>query len=324
MSLNLTFRLATPEDYPVLSLIQGLAYRDAAGETILPLTVEELLEGDQQRQPYIRFARWIAEKEGVIVGWAEYDQNASRYHPGKFWIDGYVHPDHQRQGIGSALYTHLLEALRPYDPIVLRCDIREDVVHGIAFLEHRGWQEAQRTWAAVLEVAAFDPAPYLRRQQALEAEGIAFRSLPQLETDGDRDHKLYELVWEIRQDLPDLDAATKEPFDVFITQRLRHPDLIPDSYFIATQGENYLGYIYHFADRSNRTTMRIAQLGVARAYRGRGIAQVLKMQGALFAREQGYKSIRTTNRSDNQAVLAINTRMNFVREHAWLHMLKSF
>jgi mycothiol synthase len=322
--MDLTFRLATPEDYPILSEIQALAFRDAADVPISPITVEDFIEGDEQREPHCRFARWVAEKEGVIAGWAEYDQNASRYHPGKFWIDGYVHPDHQYQGIGSVLYDHLLAAMMPYDPIALRCDIREDVPHGIAFLERRGWQEAQRTWAATLDVAAFDPAPYLSRQEALQTEGIQVQSLTQLETDPGRDRKLYELVWEIRQDLPDLDAATREPFDIFISQRLHHPDLIPDAYFVATQGETYLGYIYHFGDRSDPATMRIAQLGVARTYRGRGIAQVLKMHGLLFARSNGYKSVSTTNRSDNQAVLAINSQMNFVRQHAWLHMLKRF
>jgi len=322
--MDLTFRLATPEDYPALSVLQSLAFRDAAGEPISPTTVEEFLEGDKEREPHCRFARWITEKDGVIAGWAEYDQNASRYHPGKFWVDGYVHPDYQHQGIGGVQYDHLLDALMPYDPVALRCDLREDAPDGIAFLERRGWQEAQRTWTAVLDIANFDPEPYLSRQQALQAEGIQFLSLPQLETDPDRDRKLYELVWEIRQDLPDLDAATIEPYDVFISQRLHHPDLIPGAYFVATQGESYLGYVYHFRSRSDPETMRIAQLGVGRAHRGRGIAQVLKTLGILFAREHGYKSISTTNRSDNEAVLAINSRMNFVRQHAWLHMLKTF
>jgi GNAT superfamily N-acetyltransferase len=235
-----------------------------------------------------------------------------------------VHPEHQGRGIGSTLYDHILEVLKPFDLLRLRCDVREDELRGISFLQHRGWEEGQRTWAATLDVNAFDPAPYAPKLQALQADGIRFQSLDQLETDPERDQKLYELVWEIRQDLPDLDAATKEPFDVFVSQRLHHADLVPDAYIVALQGELYVGYIYHFGDHENPSQMRIGQLGVTRAYRGRGIAQALKVQGVLFAREHGYAHIKTTNRSDNLVMLAINERMGFVRQHAWLHMLKSF
>jgi predicted N-acetyltransferase YhbS len=316
-------RPCTLADYPAIVALQQRAAADANGAPIAPMTVDELIQADRDRPAHVAFGRWVAELGEEVIGWAEHDQAAHRYHPRRFWLDGYVDPAHQRAGIGSALYTHVLAALAPFDPLTFRNAVREDMQAGLTFLTSRGWHEQQRTWVAELDPAVFDPASFAATAAAVAARGIAIRTLPELADDRDRDRKLYELVWEIRQDLPDLDAPTKEPYEEYRALRLHHRDLPPDAYFVAVDGEEYVGLLYHRVDASESHVLQIAQLGVARAARGRGVAVALKLRGNAYAREHGYAVIRTGNESANHAIVHINERMGFIRSHAYLDLVKT-
>jgi predicted N-acetyltransferase YhbS len=316
-------RPCTPADYAAIIAVQQRAATDAQGLPIVPMTVEELIQADRDRPTHVAFGRWVAEAGGEIIGWAEHDQTSYRFHPRRFWLDGYVDPAHQRAGVGGALYTHVMAALAPFDPLTVRNAVREDMLAGLAFLAARGWREQQRTWLSELDPAAFDPAPFAATAAAVEARGIVIRTLPELADDRDRDRKLYELVWEIRQDLPDLDAPTKEPYEEYRALRLHHRDLPPDAYFVAVDRNAFVGLLYHRVDASEPHVLQIAQLGVARAYRGRGVAVALKLRGNAYARERGYAVVRTGNESANHAIVHINERMGFVRSHAYLHLVKT-
>ena len=58
--------------------------------------------------------------------------------------------------------------------------------------------------------------------------------------------------------------------------------------------------------------------GVRREVRGRGIATALKLESIRYAREQGYREIRTMNNALNQSMLRINEALGFRREPAWI------
>jgi ribosomal protein S18 acetylase RimI-like enzyme len=321
---SVTIRAATPADYPVLVALQHRALAEPDGTPILPLSVDDLEQYDREREPHIRLDRWVAEVDGSIAGWAEHDQTAYRYHPRKFWLDAYVDPAFQRRGIGAALYDTVMAALRPYKPLAVRNAVREDFTRAIAFLERRGWAVASRTWASELDVAAFDPAPYAAVAEAARVGGIEIKPLPELADDPDHERKLYELVWAIRQDLPDLDEATKEPFDVWRKQYLYHPEIPPEGYFVALHAGRYVGLLYHRDEPHEPGVLRIGQLGVAREYRGRHIATALKLRGNAYARAHGFRTLATTNDSRNAPVLAINERMGFIRKLGYVHLLKTF
>ncbi len=319
-----TIRPAAPADYPALVAIQHRALAEPDGTPILPISVDDLARYDREREPHIRLGRWVAEVDGQIAGWAEHDQTAYRYHPRKFWLDSYVDPTFQGRGIGAALYETVMEALRPYKPLAVRNAAREDFTRAIAFLERRGWAVASRTWVSTLDVAAFDPAPYAAVAEAVRAGGVAITTLPELADDPDHERKLYELVWEIRQDLPDLDEATKEPFEVWRTERLHHPEIPAEGYFVALHAGRYVGLLYHRDEPHEPGVLHIGQLGVLREYRGRHIATALKLRGNAYARAHGFHTLATTNDSRNAPVLAINARMGFARKLGYSHLLKTF
>ena len=71
-----------------------------------PSTVEEWRHGDASRDPKYLYKRYLVEREGQIVAVGFYGHAAWAHKPGKFALNMLVHPAHQRQGIGGALYRH--------------------------------------------------------------------------------------------------------------------------------------------------------------------------------------------------------------------------
>ena len=322
--MALTIRPFTAEDYPAVIAAHNAAYLDAAGEPIGEMTVEELRELDDKRPAQCRAARWVAEVDGAVVGAGEYDQLPHRFHPRKFWLELFVHPAHQGQGIGAALYDQVLTALAALDPLVIRTNIRADQERSLGFIQARGWHETGRIWESDLDVARADLSSFAGTDARMAALGVTIRTRPELADDPDRDRKLYDLVWEIRQDLPAYDPPTQEPWDVFLRDRLYHPSIVPDAYFVAVRDGEYLGYAYHRTDESDPGMLHIAQRGTARRARGQGIAGALKVREVRYAQAHGYRSLRTTNVSTNAPILALNSRAGFVRRPAWIDLAYEF
>lgn len=322
--MSFLIRPFTPDDYERIAAINNAAYSDAQGQPLMPHSADDMREADAKLQPHIRFGRWVAEVDRQVVGAAEHDQEAGRYHPRRFWVDLYVHPEYQRRGIGTALYERLLAELQPHQPEMLRNTFREDQTDSVRFAERHGWREASRQWESFLDLARFDPMPFAGAEDRVLALGVDIKTLPDLQPDPDRDRKLYDLMWEIRQDFPEIDAATREPFEEFQEHELNDPKLLPDGYFVAVQNGAYLGLATHtmFGDRAD--TIRIGQTGVARAARRQGIALALKLRAVTWAQRRGARYLRTVNESSNVGILAINERMGFKKRPAWIDMVKTF
>jgi len=60
---------------------------------------------------------------------------------------------------------------------------------------------------------------------------------------------------------------------------------------------------------------------VHREFQGHGIAAALKLRTIAYARMHGFREIRTFNSSRNEPMLAINTKLGFIRQPAWIDFL---
>ena len=59
-----------------------------------------------------------------------------------------------------------------------------------------------------------------------------------------------------------------------------------------------------------------------REYWRYGIVLALKVSAIAWAKENGYPSIKTWNEANNRGILGINEQLGFVRQPAWLDMMK--
>lgn len=107
-----TIRSFTPDDYEQIAALTSAVLPD------YPETAEEIRHRDQNRDPRVKWERFVAECEGKMVGVASYEQDSGMYHPRKFELYLYVRPEIQGQGIGKALYAHTLQSLTRHDPSI--------------------------------------------------------------------------------------------------------------------------------------------------------------------------------------------------------------
>jgi ribosomal protein S18 acetylase RimI-like enzyme len=307
----------TMDDYQAIASIHNQLFPDD------PYSPEEGRFWDKHRDPKTRFQRWLVERDGQTIGMAEYSQREDAYHPRKFWFNLEVHPDWQRQGIGSALLERLLAALQQYDPLLVQTQVREDMTPSVSFLEARGFQNVWRMWESQLDVTGFDFTPYADVEERLRERGIEIKPITELASDPERDRKLWALDDELEQDIPSLDEQTPFGYEQFVEKFLRNPQMPHEAYFIALHDGEYIGLTALW--RPSLEEGLISSLtGVKRAYRRQGIALALKLRTIAYAQEQGKPYIKTWNDSPNEGMIALNERLGFVRHTGWITYRKMF
>jgi len=315
--MSLVIRQFAPADYPALAEIWNANYPDYS------TTPVELRLEDQQREERCRRERWVGEVDGRVVGSGGFDQPATMYHPRRFSLTLNVLPDFQRRGIGSALYDRVTAELAQFDPLSLRAIAGEDMAGRIRFLEARGFREESRCWESQLEVSEFDPASFAGAEERIRIQGIGIRTMRELEAEPDRDRKLHELISEVQADMPSPEPYTKLSYEAFLKRMRDDENLLPDAFFVAVDGGDYVGVHFLRSVPDSRALMT-GDTGVIRTYRRRGLALALKLRGVGYAQAHGHPLIRTLNDSSNQSILALNQRLGFRRSLAWVGFIKEF
>lgn len=313
--MNVSIRPFSPVDYPAIVAIRRAVLPESLA------TVEDLLHLDAHRDPKCKFARWVVEAEGQVVGYGSHDQDSGMYHPHKFSLFAAIHPEYQGQGAGAALYEHILAELAQFEPVAVRTNAREDRVRAVRFLTDRGFREVMRDWESRLDVATCDLSQFGDAQSRIRAEGIVIKTLAELADDPERDRKLYELDVEVAEDVPSPDPFTAWSYEFFEQHVLRNPRLLPDAYFVALHNREYVGLsvLWSTQDSANLST---GLTGVKRSYRRKGIALALKLHALQFAKTSGASVINTWNESGNRPMLSINEQLGFVKQPASVHFLK--
>jgi GNAT superfamily N-acetyltransferase len=319
-TLSLGFRDFHPNNYERLVAIYNANYPD------YPISVAERRSRDESldRTKYLlRRLACIDLEQDQIVGFGELANLPDMFHPKKFMANVLVQPEQQGRGIGRAIYNRLNEELVHLDATLVWAMVKEDLSQRMEFFRRRGFSEKSRGWESRLDLATADPARFARYIEKVQKEGITITTLAEEKPHGQVSlRKIHELVQLITADMPrkaDFTPLTYEQWEKF---SLKNPQLLPQGYFIAKIGPDYVGMSNVYRIDTEPGVLHQDDTGVSREHRGRGIATALKLKVIEFAKKNGYRTIKTWNDSTNAPMLAVNTKLGFKRQVGWIMMEK--
>ena len=279
---------------------------------------------DSNREAKYLYRRYLGEINGKIVATADLGHTSWSYQPGKYYVFVAVEPANQGRGIGHAFYNYLLDELALLQPVKLVSRAREDHAHSVRFLQRRGFKAVMRMPTSRLDVITFDPQPFQHKLDRVLNSGIVIKTMAQLRReDPDWKRKIYDLEWECLQDVPTTDPLTRRSLEQFERMTLNHPRLLDDAWFIAVDGQRYVGLSVLWYNPNNRRLLETGLTGVVRSHRRRGIATAMKLQAIDYARAQGAEQIDTDN-EENNPMFQINIQLGFKPQPAFVEFQNQF
>ena len=314
-------RVFTPADYDRWIAGANACYPE------YPFSVAEMRHWDESFD-FTRFfrTRFVAEDGGRMVGGVEVSHRPSRFHPDRYSFDLWVVPGARRRGHGTRLYDVAVAALIARNALAATGGIKESATDGVDFFRRRGWVEVKRDWESRLRVTNFDFAKFGAADGRVAKEGIRITTFAEeRERDPRAEQKAYELISELRRDVPATDPATDETFEEWQMHWTAAPSFMADAFFVAIDRDGrWLGMSNLERQLEDGSFVWQGLTGVRRDARGRGVAMALKLRTVVHAQRMGVDHIKTWNDQQNRPMLAINEAMGFEKEPAWLRLEKRF
>jgi len=307
------------ETYEQLSDILTAVYPDH------PISGTELARRDSEfHNANCVLKRYFAhDGRDEVIGSGVGYQMITSFHPQRFVVKIEVLEEHRRQGVGGQLYEKLISDLAAHDVREIHTRTPDSYDETARFLENRGFTESKRDWISTLDVMKFDAAPFQSYLAKTETAGISITSLAEeKEINPNYKNEMFDLHSILRGDAPQPYPFTPHPFEVFVQRLIDNPDVLPEGYFIAKDGDRYIGESFIGKSDSEPGVIIQGLTGVLPEYRGRGIAVALKLHVIELVRKLGYQTIKTDNDTLNAPMLAINTKLGFQRGHGWIHFEK--
>jgi GNAT superfamily N-acetyltransferase len=311
--MTLQLHSITAADYPRVAELLSLTASE-------PVTVALLKEWEAAADPK-RVRRWLgaANDQNEMVAILDVGRDPWM-HEGRYWLEVTVDPTHRRQGIGSQLYEEGLKLAQVLGAKTVRATIRDNDDSSLQFALKRGFHHDRHSYESVLDLRTFDETPFVPAITRCEAQGFRFASLAALGNTPEWRKQLYHVNRTAGLDVPgnsgnfwDFDQFTRNVFDASWFNA--------DGQILAIEGDKAvgLGAVGYEADTNSSYS---AFSGVLREYRGRGLAQALKLMTIRKAISWGADYIRTHNDSTNAPMLSINRRFGYKPEPGIYYLLK--
>lgn len=242
---------------------------------------------------------FLAELDGLVVGAAHIGIPSYTDTPTG---QAYVLPEHRGRGVGHALYLSASSWANDRGTTALRTYLDDDDPESLSWAERRGFEERSRDAMVELDLATFNPVPV---QAPPDVEIVTWAERPELA------RGIYEVALEAWPDIPGADDERVEPFEEFLSMHMQGEGDRADGTFIAVAKGEAVGYAKFSFWAAKPDTLFHDLTGVKRAWRGRCIARALKQTQLNWAKEQGYRFLRTANEQRNEPIRRLNEQLGY-------------
>jgi RimJ/RimL family protein N-acetyltransferase/L-amino acid N-acyltransferase YncA len=227
-------------------------------------------------------------------------------------------------GVGSLLYDHLLGDAQDIGARTLRAWVHDNSERSLRFATKRGYKITKHSIEMIFDLKSWDDAGVEPTLQALRKQGFLFTDMAELGDTPDARRKLYTLNNNASATDPGSDGippwASFEEFDRDVCSSSWYH---PDAQIVAIDTQNG-----EWAAMSAITVFESADhaynlfTGTDVRYRGRKLAQAVKALALRRARKFGVDTVRTSHNSENEAMIAIDQKLGYVRTPGKFIMVK--
>lgn len=254
-------RPQTREDLPAVHALVSAYEERLLGEPLIDL---EDLEADWQRPSFdpAQDAAVVVEGED-LVAWVEVYRGRR--------ATGCVHPDHWGRGIGAALVDWCVRRSSQASGTLIGQTVPDVDTAAVELFRRRSWSPLWTSW--VLELppgGAVAPRPL--------PEGYLLRALQP----GQDEQAAYDVIERAFSEWPDREPTSYDDWSATVLLR---PGFEPWQLLLAVTAAGEVVGACHLV--MSRDTGWVNQVAVARAHRGRGLAQALLAEAFGAARDRG-------------------------------------
>jgi mycothiol synthase len=279
-----------------------------------PSTVESFSEWyNKQLDDGVRFAVATTPEDEVLGFNGIYRANLNR--EGYFSLYLIVEDKSRNHGLGGMLFDHLLIQAAQLSAHTLRTRVRDTCEEGIRFANSHGFIEKKHSIEMMFDLSTWDDSRYDPVLHSLQAQGFHFTNMAELGDTKEARRKLYTLNSTAAATDPGSDGippwASFEDFEKFVCDTSWYH---PDGQVIAidTRTGNWAAMsaitVFEGADHAYNLFT-----GTDIRYRGRKLAQAVKSLALRKARTFGVGTVRTNHNSENAAMIAIDTKLGYIR-----------
>jgi mycothiol synthase len=266
-----------------------------------PMPREVVLE-DRRKDDHLDL---IAERDGVPVGAASTSKFGGAPDGEYAYLTMRVLREERRQGVGTALHRRASEHARGLGKSRFYVVARDDDAGSLGYYRAHGFSELGRMQDVFLELATVEIEPRV-------PDGIEiFTATPE------HDRGAYEVALEADADIPSGEPIVSGPFEEWHDRHFGALTVRGLS-FVALDVDRVVGYA--LLHKHTEGTGEHSMTGVARSYRGRGIALALKETQIAAAKAAGYRTLRTQNDLGNAPMRRVNEKLGYVRKFEWVHL----
>jgi mycothiol synthase len=253
---------------------------------------------------------------GSIIGVARVTHHSASK-AGEFDLDLVVDERFRKRGAGGKLFDAAFEFIQSQHGALIRMHDDMDCAESEAFAAHRGFVFNRATFTSQLDLATFDEKPFTACIEQVKAQGIMFSSLADFGDTEEARRKDFDI--NNRSLTPAFER--EEPVEGWPSFEEFKKNVCESSWYradgqivsIDSASGEWVGLCAIGIELNGNVAFN-AYTGVDPHYRGRGIATALKLLGIRCARRHGCISIHTGNDTRNAPMLAINTKLGYVRQ----------
>ena len=273
-----------------------------------------------------RIGAWDA--GGTLRGCATVGHLRWEFHPHRYEAHVVVDPAWRRRGLGTALHGWVVASLSQRTADSVRGEVPGTDTASVRWAHRLGYREVGRAWEARLDVAEADTRGLDAGAARATAAGVQITTFAALHdgaganaTDA-LEAELFDLDVEATADIPTVDPIVHPPFDAWRNSVPRMPGFVRGAVIVAMAHGAMVGVAYLEARDATPDVLHQGFLGVRRAWRGRGVAQLLKRATIEVAAARRIREIRTFNDATNAAMVHVNDAAGFMRAEAWVTLAR--